>query len=443
MAVENILFISSNKKLQQLATLILESEQMSKNLVFASSISEAIGHLRSQWCVIFLGHNLTLDQPINELAKELKPYILSKETQIIGTNAALKTKEWAYYISQLSQPELITLQIAEQINKDEKSIDFFPIKLTSLLDFSEFPFNVYVKIIKNKEPRFLKIYNRGDDMYFDDIQKYKDKNIEYVYIAKEKSENVVAQSTEAVQKDDSEDLHIEPAEVMKMAIDYTVDLLTKSGFKIADTFIARSLNAFKEMDSIIEKNEEHKHQLRTLLNKETNFFIKHVSMCSIVSCYMLDLMIIGDTKYKEKLCIAANMQNIFLETEDELKFNSMEQINHFDEEHRKRILEHAKMASDLLSENYDFDTDILKIIRCHHGDEQGLSFPEQISSFNKVYSVFQVATLFSQLYLIQLERFGKVDLEKVFSLTIKKIDIKYQGIVTSLKNSINLIEENS
>tara|TARA_Y100000590_G_C15175121_1_gene808935 strand:+ start:32 stop:511 length:480 start_codon:yes stop_codon:yes gene_type:complete len=150
-------------------------------------------------------------------------------------------------------------------------------------------------------------------------------------------------------------------------------------------------------------------------------------------CFILDELKLVDDSNRQKLCTAAYFQNIFLENEEELKVSLEEQVERFDDERRKRVENHPLLAYETLSKNPLIESDVLKLIREQHGDKRGIGFPELIMSSSKMSLIFQIATLFSQQYLMAYEIEGKIDPIQIFNYVASKLQAKDKVILDSFR----------
>ena len=221
-----------------------------------------------------------------------------------------------------------------------------------------------------------------------------------------------------------------PEEAHAMAAQYSFEILKESGLEISDEVFKRNEDAYRNTKELI-KISPGKKEFKKLLDTGGDFYYKHVSMTSLMCCYILDELAIKDRGYRYKLCNAAYFQNIYLSEDSELKIDNHNELISFNEEDQKRISQHALMAFELLSKNPLVDSDVLKIVREQHGDKRGMGFPEVMSSTNKISLIFQLATAFSLHYLIQYEDFGQTDPIEIFNLLSKKLESKDKLILES------------
>lgn len=427
-----ILFITSDSDLLNYANLFLLNDTTLVDIEFCKSVSSAISQLEinQDYTIVYLGHRLQKDQKLSELSSVLIPLINEGKVKFIGTNKAFKDRDWATYFNELHLPKKILFHIYNYL-KLQKNKDYIEVKIDSLMNFSTFPFSCYHEVVKEDKKSYLKLFNRGDDITFEDVNKYISKGLTTFYI----QTSDVQKSIDSYQEKVKSDIDIEDIEKVKeLAIDYAVEILDESGLQIKDEHKDISRKAFEHTQDLIDTSKNNKGKFLELINKTDTFYFKHITMTSLVCCFVLDELMLTDPVLKEKLCLASNFQNIFLENELELKISEKSQIEKLERQNRKRVLAHAHLASNLLEKHDRIDLDVLKIVREHHGDKLGQSFPEAISSTSKLSLIFQLASLFAQKYLIAQQAYdGVVDTFKILNDVVDKLESRDKSLIKSLK----------
>ena len=200
-----------------------------------------------------------------------------------------------------------------------------------------------------------------------------------------------------------------------------------------------TVTAFKQTRELLKDQLSQKSQLKALLEKNSSFYYKHVSLTSLMCCYILDSIQITDVHIKEKLCIASNVQNLFLHNKKEVLIISDDELNEFPVSEHPRIIQHPILAVDLLSKNPKMDKEILTIIKEQHGDKRGIGYSDVYESSFQLSLIFQVASLFSQLYLEDYERSFNPHINSIYDKISDKLQLKDQPIINNLRVITNEI----
>jgi hypothetical protein len=406
----------------------------------ATSLSKAIQVLKEETghVLIFIGHKLIKDTELSDLAKELMPIINEGKAKIFGTNKAFNGKEWATYFSELTPINKIMMRMHDVIGKrNPDNEQYLPLSLVSLLEFEIYPFNISVKIKKSTGLSYLGIFKEGDEITFDEINKYREKKVKYVYADSVEMEAKI-EILEKMFKDKSQNNKEKSVEEsFDDSLDYSMQLLDESGIELKENYKLVTKQAFGNMDGIIS-NSGDKGKLENLLGNADTFYFKHITMTSLVGCYILDEMHLSDRNLKQRLCTAANFHNIFLGEEEELKVDLGEQLGRFDEERIKNLREHALMATNLLKDIPEMDGEILKMIKEHHGASNGIGFTGKINSFSKMSLIFQVASQFAQLFIVDYEKSGSAqpDMAKICDNILGRFEPSDKNIIKCLRAAV-------
>lgn len=406
----------------------------------ATSLSKAIQVLTEETghVLIFIGHKLIKDAELSELAKGLMPIINAGKTKIYGTNKAFNGKEWATFFSELTPINKIMLTMHDEVGKrNPDNEQYVPLSLVSLLEFELYPFNIHVKIKKSTGLSYLQILKEGDEITFDEINKYREKKVKYIY-ADAKEMQAKIEILEKMFKDKTQNNKEKSVEEsFDDSLDYSIQILDDSGIELKENYKLVTKQAFGNMDGIISGASE-KGKLQNLLGNADTFYFKHITMTSLIGCYILDEMHLSDRNLKQRLCTAANFHNIFLGDEEELKVDLGEQLGRFDEDGIKRLREHPLMTCNLLKDIPEMNAEILKMIKEHHGASNGIGFTGKINSFSKMSLIFQVSSLFAQLFITAYEKSGgtKPDMGKICDLILDRYEPSDKNIIKCLREAV-------
>lgn len=429
------LFITSQPSLYELSNIFLNNCEEEVECILAESLSKSVEFLSTDqsFDIVFVGHKLNKDIEIKELTKCLVPMINAGNVKIFGSNKAFSGKDFAFYYNELVPISKILLDIYRSLELGAVlDNDYISFPLSSLDHFKNYPFDCFLKIKKNDKPAYIQIFREKDDKDQEDVDKYKNKGAKVVYVSLSKMNEKIAYLEKLLKSEIGEELLSDPDKAFEVSAQYSLEILKESGLGISDSTLARNTEAYNNTKNLV-KNSKDKSKLKNLMNKNDGFYFKHVSMTSLMCCYILDELDVREDSNRQKLCSAAYFQNIYLENEEELKVSSSEELDTFGEEAKKRISDHPMMAFDTLSKNPLIDSDVLKLIKEQHGDKRGMTYPDMISSSSKMSLIFQIASLFSQRYLIEYEGQGEVNPIQIFNYVASKLNSKDQEILKGFR----------
>lgn len=423
------LFISSEDELHLLSSLFLNQGEKKIRVLPARSISESNDFLdEEKFNIIYLGHKIKKDQELSELAKRLMIQIKENKSTVFGTNKALKGKEWANYFNPMASHFSIMQEVVKHIGSTIKSEQTISIPILSVLEFDTYPADVYL----HSEGKLKKVKKAGEDILIEDIYGYQEMGHEVLHLHAQTIHEQIERMNESQEQFESDN----PEKNFEQALEYTVELLKTSNLPLKEEYVQMSTQAQAEVKNIIHASKESRSVLKDLVSKKEKYYFKHMSMTSMICCFILDEMMLTDESMKQKLCLASQFQNIYLQNEKEHKVSNDDELVHFKPEDKKRIHQHALLAAELLKKNPNFDADVLKVIKEQHGDKRGIGFPDKIQSSLKLSLIFQISTLFSQTYLTHIDKGLTPNVAEIYDRIHKKLTMKDQSILKALKTVI-------
>lgn len=442
MILKQVLFISSSKELQNFANIFLNNGYHNLELKMANSLSEAVNYLSSsdQYELIFLGHHIIQDQELTELAKALLPFTENPNVILCGTNKAIKSIPGAHYFHPFTPKNGIFVNLYYQLKLAPSYEKYIPMPLLAVNNFEFYPFDCYIKLQKSTGNEYVKVYKIGDEVFFDDVYKYQEKGVNQFFVDSKQILKSIQALSSQLDEDSLDEINTSNVEqVHEDSLEYVSDLLAQSGIEVSEENKQLTQRSFKLAKKIVKNSLDKNEFIEDLFNKDDLFYYKHITLTSVIGCYILDELYLNDERLKEKLCLAASLHNIFLEGTDQLKVDDPDQLDRFSKKDQKKLLEHPAMAAQFFISNEKVDSDVLKIIREHHGDKMGKSFPERIFSTLKLSIIFQMSTYFAQQYLVEVEFRNnyKVDCMKIFTKIYKRIETVDKSLLKALKEVIS------
>lgn len=429
---KKILLITSQDDFSLLANIFLNNSKQDVQCVVAPSISESLKNIEENknFDLIFLGHKVVKDESLKLLSQSLIPIINEGKTKIYGTNKAFQGKEFAKYYNPFYPIVKIFVDIYYDLslikNPNENFLSFPSL---SLLDFKTFPFDCY----KKEKENYFQAFREGEEVEVGNILLECGEEDKTVYLSRKNINEKIKILNNALKVQLDIDCGDDPVGSFDAATDYTLQILAESGINVPEG--AANINFSSFVNAVdISKEFDKKSRLKELVAKPSEFYVKHISLTGLMCQTILKETDLYDRKNIKKLLSASNFQNIFLESYSEYTIYEDEHINSdFSQEAKKRIENHALLAYDLLRKNPLFDTDVLVIIKEQHGDARGIGFPDQMVGKTRLSNVFQIASLFSQMYLMLYEKNPQVNTQAIFDYITDKVQSKDKSILKALR----------
>jgi HD-GYP domain-containing protein (c-di-GMP phosphodiesterase class II) len=269
--------------------------------------------------------------------------------------------------------------------------------------------NLFVKIGND---RYVKISHEDEDTNIFDIQKYKSKGINYLYLKRDTALWVINQIQNQI------DIFLTANNfrfVLRGASDTPAKRFQNKILRIDDEvhvdkdFRDSIDKAVERIRASVEKETKIDQYLKTLKEKQDQFalFTQKMNLTSLIACAMAKQLDWISKTTMDKLVYAAVLSDITLAVRPELlqirNIQEFEKIKHtLTEEDQKIYLSHPKDASNLIKRYFNSappETNVLAYQ--HHELPDGTGFPQGLRAekISPLSALFIVATEFSFYYL--------------------------------------------
>lgn len=314
-----------------------------------------------------------LDKKKNEL--NVNPFILlvgqklsvSTDRSPLFLPITVKTKELVQIIRSHKNYQKTLDQMAADSNKE-----FTPIPLRLFQYISEAPLDIYLKMKKEGDLHMLKRFSKGDRFEVADIQTLKEKNVKSLYI--EKTERIPffryldMRLASLAAKHPEEFLNSSDLE------NYAFHSLTKIGISKSSLEVAKQ--ATIESTKKFEQDKKFQDALRNILKKNKLGLKQLNSKIVSLLCYFItkgsDL---ESSKVMSNLIMASYLQDIKLD-DDHASIRSTNELQSLLLSDQLNVLvdNHANLAAQEIEKYDNIPSDVVKIVKQHHGSPNGKGF---------------------------------------------------------------------
>lgn len=269
--------------------------------------------------------------------------------------------------------------------------------------------NLFIKIGQDK---FIKLFNADDNTNILDIQKYKTKGINYLYLNRETASWVINQIQSQIEiflkannfrfilrgASDSPEKRFEQ-KILRIDDEVHVDREFKESID----------KAVEKIRSIVEKEAKVETFLKALKGKQDHYalFTQKMNLTSLIACTLAKQLDWISKTTMDKIVYAAVLSDITLAVRPELlmiqNLQEFEKVKHtLTEEDQKIFLSHPKDAANLIKRYFTTappETDSLAYQ--HHEMPDGSGFPQGLRAekISPLSALFIVATDFSFYFL--------------------------------------------
>lgn len=295
--------------------------------------------------------------------KEITPMVLPSKVKAAAIAHIIKTQQ--SYQSNL-----------DKIEKEENR-EFIPIPVRLLEYVPKPPTDIYLKLKKEGENRYLKRYNRNETLEVADLQNLISKGLKNIYILREHKKDFYVvldkRMAELAKKHPSQ--FISESDLENYAF-YTLNNigLSKSSLEVAQ-------QAARESQKKLTENRSFQKTLKEVLGQQKLGFKQLKSKCLILLAHTMIKKHpkLAGTKALEHITNAAFFHDVLLSDSYSL-IRSQDELDslYLKEADNVLIDQHAaKAAKDL--EKYDtISSEVIKIVKQHHGMLEGKGFTRKI-----------------------------------------------------------------
>jgi len=431
-----ILFIDDDDSIRQLFTMHLDNCFNAVDIVEKASGNDAINFLMkdTKFDLIISDYNMPNGTggdlyKFVVAAKINVPFILFTTEEISSLKEFSKFSDHHPANSYIQKPttgeefksaivDLARVHFTHTENRSDAN--FKKVRLLYFLRFNRVLCDIYVKI---SEGKFVKIVHRNDLYTREDIAKYANRNIKFLYVVREDYEsfsNSFATTPFLV-----EDKTI-PSHQVEHAVSSTLEVIQGlvQSVGITQTTVKLVNDCVGQIERCLHKEDALKSLLTKLRNRKDFLFDHSFILGSVVSAICIE-MNWDSIETRKKLSYAALLHDITLDDPDmayafDLMTNGMLD---YSEEAIEKYKEHPSAIASLIQSNAEIPANVDSVVSLHHELPTQNGFPKELGAHNipQLAATFIIAHAFvSELYR---EDFNDEALPQILNtLRLRKFD---------------------
>ncbi|MCP4913070.1 MAG: response regulator [Oligoflexia bacterium] len=385
-----VLLVDDDEAIRQLVVITLENIFTDVDITECVNAKEAICILESdpyQELIICDyqmpgGNGTLLLNHVHENEIEI-PFILHTSTwkEDIDFSFPFPESKPHYYFLEKGGDYLIIKQAISDVPAVSKSKyykdfsdDYARIRIFYFWRFNKSLCDIYVRI---NEKKYVKIINKDDTYSPADIEKYANRNLEYLYIKKEDYEEFSTSigNQPFLQYDES----IETAEKVDRNIRLIQQMALSTG--LSPTAVKMAEDTIEDIKGEIEGIKTIKNLL-DLLEDQQNYLYDHATLMSYLCSFMCEKLGWNTRRSREKVVLAALFHDISLRDPElaSVFYRTEERLDMFNETQKKLYYGHPQLSCELIHALEIDYPGLEKIILQHHERPDGSGFPRKIDS---------------------------------------------------------------
>jgi HD-GYP domain-containing protein (c-di-GMP phosphodiesterase class II) len=402
MSGHKVLAITTNDKLQEILhfglTLEFGHEVISApyDIINGAYMEQFAGDLL--YIIYDVANTQNTDHFLKEMSAHIKvPLFLVMGIEKVPFNRNLtKRVPYCYQVQGEKLLDKLGQIIEENFERQtqNQAIEFLPVLMRTFLRFPALSEDVFIQL---KSGRYLRLYQKGDAVYHEDVERYKDKGVDYLFLARVRAHwllKTIKTHTEDILRGEGNNLDNVEEAGQKNLMD------TMSGKEIVDLFgnPANILNMEREFLKQVEVRSRKTKELimvnpslaKTFKNlkvdrSEDAFFLARAELVAAISCGLAKKMDWGSEGNMDKLIYCSYVHDVGLANNlplaHVLTMSDYFVIKEkFPPEAKNRLIEHPEMAAKLIAKHMNAPPDCEEIVRQHHELPNGDGFPKKLHS---------------------------------------------------------------
>ncbi|MBF0300578.1 MAG: hypothetical protein HQK51_17825 [Oligoflexia bacterium] len=321
--------------------------------------------------------------------------------------------------------------------------EYFPIPLKLFLTMSKVESDVFYRYSANPiSHEYIRILEKGTKDIVNKVNIYLNQNINTLYIpAADRLRFINNASSSLITQMESQ--NVSTSERIDL-VEQGLELITGEIFEnkgVSEEVIKISKLCINSVQQVIRETNRFNELLNNLLKNKTKYVYLHSVLAAYVSTEMLKHISWGSDEQAEKISFVLFYHDIFLMqifdahpdiiTEDELYFNKS-----LSEKERDVLINHARMAGEVICSFKQIPIGSDVIIKQHHGTSNGMGFAAEFK--DDISPLSKIMIIAEEFVIDILKARNKKDKEKfdkkksMKRLTERYTKNSYKKIVESL-----------
>ncbi|MCO4795402.1 MAG: hypothetical protein KC493_16905 [Bacteriovoracaceae bacterium] len=373
---------------------------------------------------------------------DLIDYVLKEKEDIemIVVSGTIKTEHpRLMLIDRINDPEellgLVTKKFSEDFLSQEESA-YSPVSLNNLSYFKKLPVDIFLKLKDRDNQKFLKVLNSGDSLPEDFIQKYNDKSVAEVFIAKSNKDEFSKEISKLFleyfkAKSQKENVTFESFEEIHQK---SFEQMTDIGFSPMSTKLA--MESVGDLMGTLEKRKDFKVLLNHVYKTDAPYSYRFSYMTSLIAHALVKKFPWCSESNLQTIMYAAMFSDIGL-TDNHLRLRTDEKLKKsiMGKEDKEMLKKHAFENGNKLKNVKGIPAEVSKTIIQHHGAHNGLGFPQNISA--QVTPIALCLIVSQEFVHFILNGDNKINVnEAIDHINERFVSIKLEPVLSALKKCI-------
>ncbi len=315
------------------------------------------------------------------------------------------------------------------------------VRLSYFLRFNKVLCDVFIKLSDDK---YIKVLKQDDIYTRDDLQKYREKDIKYLYIQAEDYDEFgasLATTPFLIEDKNLESKYLDDAVINTLDIVHEMVLesgLTDEVINLVD-YTAYQIESNLENDRILNR-------LLSILKDRKDYLLDHSYMIAYFSNSICSFMEWDSEEIRKKLSYAAILQDVCLSDAKMALIMNLQkpEMTNYTPEQISNYKSHPEQIANIVRANDSIPLNVDEILLSHHERPEGNGYPRGLSHHrvSQLSAVFIVAHAFvDELYR---EEFDLSHIPEILKRMEKRFSVgnyrkPLEGLISVFKKSIQVV----
>jgi HD-GYP domain-containing protein (c-di-GMP phosphodiesterase class II) len=389
----------------------------------------------------------------NDIPVQFLKWLKSKSVDIpliiIGEMSQLSNSKKAYTLPPNLNIPLVVKTCAKILNITAKDMaakevpEYYPLPVSMLRNFTQAPCHVFIKVGTTGPYEYSQTLTEGEDLKPNTkLDSYRADGISTLYIPSEMRLKIVNEASRLVMDKLDDPTLSEQDKLATVEQGYEVigGLLGENP-EITPQIVDISKKCMESVTEVLDKVPKLKNLIGMMLQNKTGHLYLHSVMGTYISRHIVKNISWGSDEHAEKLSFVFYFHDIFLapifakypdlKSEENLVFQ--EGIS---EKEKEIVVNHARMASEMVKNFPRCPMGADAIISQHHGTSNGMGFAlEYKDDISPLAKVLIVSEAFVDELIIAKDKGIKISPDEIIEkLRTKFTKHTYKKIINSLEN---------
>lgn len=319
--------------------------------------------------------------------------------------------------------------------------DYVAIPIKDLLALTQVPCDLFIKLNRKEGEDYLKRFKEGDDFSIEDIKTYQNAGVNYLYVRKDERDTFYQGLTKESLLKIKELPTAEVDEKIKINSSiFQASSLFMRELGITEGTLHMVETSLKTIQYMVTQESKIGIFLKKLLQSQESYSFKRSALISALSYQVLPQMDWGSGDQIQQIFMKIHTVSFYhdlgLEEESHLKVlfkDQFDEMNKFTSKERDLILNHAQKMATLMQGIPKLPQGVDLIVKQHHGQSNGIGFPEKLSSGISPLAIFFI--VMEHFAALLLDSKDKIQFEPIFDELYKKHTLpSYRKVVDVLKD---------